>query len=46
MIHANPFAEIVIQRFFESLPHHKYNISSALEGAVEANLTSEDLAKF
>ncbi len=39
MIHANPFAEIVIQRFFESLPHHQYNISTALEASIKANLS-------
>lgn len=39
MIHANPFAEIVIKRFFESLPSHQYDVSTALESAIERNLT-------
>lgn len=46
MIHANPFAEIVIKRFFESLSHHQYDVSSALESAIETNLESRDLVKF
>lgn len=46
MIHANPFAERVIKRFFLSLPGHQYNVSSALEKAIETNLESWDLAKF
>lgn len=46
MIHANPSAEILIQRFFESLPRHQYNVSTALENAIETNMTSEEIVKF
>jgi len=46
MIHANPFAEILIKRFFESLAHHKYNVSTALENSISTNLTTADIEKF
>lgn len=46
MIHANPFAEIVIQRFFQSLPRHNYNASTALEESIAARLTEGDREKF
>ena len=46
MIHANPFAEIFIKRFFESLNNHHYNVSAALESSIQANLTAIDIEKF
>lgn len=46
MIHANPFAEIVIQRFFQSLPRHNYNASTALEESIASGLTEGDREKF
>lgn len=46
MIHANPFAEILIKRFFESLSKHRHNVSSALEESIEAQLTSSDITHF
>lgn len=46
MIHANPFAELLIKRFFESLPHYRYNASEALESSIHANLTAADIEKF
>lgn len=46
MIHANPFAEIIIKRFFESLSSNNYNASTTLEKAIHTNLSAEDLDKF
>lgn len=46
MIHANPFAEILIKRFFGSLPHYRYNVSEALESSIHANLSAADIEKF
>ena len=46
MIHANPFAEILIKRFFESLARHHYNTSTALESTIQETLTAADIEKF
>lgn len=46
MIHANPFAEVLIKRFFESLNQHDYNISTALKSAIDKNLKEADIEKF
>ncbi len=46
MIHANPFAEILIKKFFESLPGHWYNVSEALEKSIRANLSTADIENF
>jgi hypothetical protein len=46
MIHANPFTEIVIQRFFQSLPRHNYNASTALEESIAVGLSEGDREKF
>ncbi len=46
MIHANPYAEILIKRFFESLPWSWYNVSEALERTIHTNLTAADIEKF
>jgi hypothetical protein len=46
MIHANPFSEIIISRFFESLGKHNYDISTALEASIHGNLDQSDLERF
>lgn len=46
MIHANPFAEVLIKNFFESLPRNDYNVSVALENSIQKNLTAADIEKF
>jgi hypothetical protein len=46
MIHANPFAEILIQRFFESFPRHGYDVSSSLGKIIETELRAGDIEKF
>lgn len=46
MIHANPFAEIIIKEFFESLPHHRYNVSQALASLIGFHLKDQDIKNF
>lgn len=46
MIHANPFAELVIKKFFKSLQHYSYDLSAALRSAIDFNLKPEDIEKF
>lgn len=46
MIHANPFAEIIIKEFFDSLPRYGYDVSHALEKLVEGYLSESDIWKF
>lgn len=46
MIHANPFAELVIKKFFRSLQHYGYDVSAALRSAIDFELKPEDIEKF
>ncbi len=46
MIHANPFAEIIIKEFFDSLSRHGYNVSQALASLIEKYLKDIDIEKF
>lgn len=46
MIHANPFAEILIKRFFESLSWCDYDVSIALEQSINEHLSGRDILDF
>lgn len=46
MIHANPFAEILIKRFFESLSWCGYDVSIALEKSINEHLSGRDILSF
>ncbi len=46
MIHANPFAELVIKKFFRSLQYYDYDLSAALSSTIDFNLKPEDIEKF